>query len=301
MQITSRRKTIAFFIVLGACSVGLALALNITWVVLNWREVGMVVLGLIFFTFIIAGVTLNTIFLVREVRRSEQHDSFINAVSHELKTPIASIRLYLETLQNHPNLGEEQRDRFYRVMLEDTDRLLTTVEQVLRAGQITQSRGKRDWHVIDLAEITRESVELARTRYHLDPSAMEYRNHSVGSEETQVLGDPEQLRTVVMNLLDNAVKYSKDKVHVAAELAADGANVSLRVIDQGVGIPRSELKRIFRRFYRVPHRKSRVKGTGLGLFLVRTIAKQHGGHAEAYSEGEGKGTTVTLRLPRHST
>src|SRR5512141_3122172 len=98
MQITSRRKTIAFFIVLGACSAGLALALNITWVI-HWREVGMIVLGLIFFSFIIAGVILNTIFLVRELRRSEQHDSFINAVSHELKTPLASIRLHLETLQ----------------------------------------------------------------------------------------------------------------------------------------------------------------------------------------------------------
>ena len=99
MPITSRNKAIAFFIVLGACSVAFALALNITWLI-RWREVGMIVLGIIFFGFIIAGVTLNTIFLVREMRRSEQHDSFINAVTHELKTPIASIRLYLETLQS---------------------------------------------------------------------------------------------------------------------------------------------------------------------------------------------------------
>src|SRR5512141_1860733 len=134
MRIARRTKTIAFFITLGACMVAIAVALNVTWIVLHWRQVVPLVLGIIFFCVIIAGVVLNTIFLVREVRRNEQQDSFLNAVTHELKTPITSIRLYLETLQHRP-VDDAKREEFYRIMLDDTDRLLGTVEQVLLAGE----------------------------------------------------------------------------------------------------------------------------------------------------------------------
>src|SRR6201987_47403 len=134
MQISSRRKTIAFFIVLGVGLVALAVALNVGWIILNWREGVMLILGVILFAVLIAGLIVNTSFLVREVRRNEQHDSFINAVTHELKTPIASIRLYLETLQSRDVDDKRQRE-FYRLMLSDTDRLLGTVEDVLKAGQ----------------------------------------------------------------------------------------------------------------------------------------------------------------------
>src|SRR5438067_11672456 len=98
MRFSSRRKSVVFFLTLGACLVALAVALNVGWILLNWREVALLVLGIIFFVVIIIGVVLNTIFLIREIRRNEQHDAFINAVTHELKTPIASMRLYLETL-----------------------------------------------------------------------------------------------------------------------------------------------------------------------------------------------------------
>src|SRR3954469_6244086 len=122
-----RRKSVAFFIVLGACLVALAIALNVGWILLNWREVALLVFGVIFFMAIIAGIVLNTIFLVREIRRNEQHDGFINAVTHELKTPIASIRLYLETLQTR-DVDEARRKEFYSIMLADTNRQLRTVE-----------------------------------------------------------------------------------------------------------------------------------------------------------------------------
>jgi len=169
-----RRKSVAFFIVLGACLVTLAVALNVGWILLNWREVALLVLGIIFFGVIITGVVLNTIFLIREIRRNEQHDAFINAVTHELKTPITSIRLYLETLKARP-VEEKQRAEFYDVMLADTDRLLNTVEQVLRAGRAAaQRRQPVVSSMVDISELVRECLDLTRVRYKLDDDALHY-------------------------------------------------------------------------------------------------------------------------------
>src|ERR1700759_4157208 len=135
MVVAGRRKSIAFFIALGIGLISVSLLLYIGWVLLNWRTGILLFLGILLLTMIITGVVLNTIFLVREVRRNEQHDAFINAVTHELKTPVASIRLYLETLQSRA-VDEEKRKEFYGIMLDDSDRLLNTIEQVLRTGRM---------------------------------------------------------------------------------------------------------------------------------------------------------------------
>src|SRR5215510_3822267 len=161
MRVSGRRKSIAFFITLGACLVAVAIALNVGWILLNWREVALLVLGIIFFLLIIVGLVLNTTFLIREIRRNEQHDAFINAVTHELKTPIASIRLYLETLKTR-DVDEEQRHEFYNIMLADSERLLKTVEQVLRAGRTGHKRRRIANTVISLSEIVRECLEITR-------------------------------------------------------------------------------------------------------------------------------------------
>ncbi len=305
MRISSRRKAIAFFLSLGVILAAVALAGGSGWIILNWREGIKVSLGIIFFGAIITGLVLNTIFLVREIRRNEQHDSFINAVTHELKTPIASIRLYLETLQRL-EVDEARRREFYQLMLVDTERLMVTVEQVLKAGALAQKKAKAQaQHLpVDFSALVKECVELARTRHHLPAEHLDYREALPATNNSgvhaQVLGDPDELHTAVTNLLDNAVKYSPDGIHIAVELAAqDGERVVLRVRDRGVGIAQNELKRIFKRFYRVRQRgRLRVKGTGLGLFIVRSIARNHGGRVFAESEGAGKGTTVTLELPR---
>jgi signal transduction histidine kinase len=279
------------------CLVGLAVALNVSWIVLSWRKVVPLVLGVIFFGVIIAGLVLNTIFLVREVRRNEQQDSFLNAVTHELKTPITSIRLYLETLERR-ELDEAQRRDFYRVMLEDTDRLLGTVEQVLKAGEVRGASSRKNWQEMDFSRIVQEGVELARLRHALPAEALQY--GAQPGEEVMVQGNPVELRTAVANLLENAVKYSGQQRKITVDLLSpDLDTVLLRVQDNGIGIARPELKRIFKRFYRVHNRATdQVKGTGLGLFIVRSIVRRHGGEAFAESAGEGRGSSFTIRLPR---
>jgi signal transduction histidine kinase len=295
MRITSRTRAIVFFIALGVCLVGLALFLNVSWIVVNWRRDVPLVLGIIFFGVIIAGVVVNTIFLVREIRRNEQQDSFLNAVTHELKTPIASIRLYLETLQSR-GIDDAQRREFYRIMLEDADRLLATVEQVLKAGEARQGSRQEHWQEVDFAKIVEETAELARLRHNLPPQTMRFGAEARG--ELLVMGKPEELRTAVFNLFDNAIKYSGEQKDIVVDLAtADRDTIVLSVRDRGIGIPRPELKRIFSRFYRVPN-SGQVKGTGLGLFIVRAVARRYGGDAYAESEGEGRGSTFTISLPR---
>ncbi len=297
--INSRRKSIAFFITLGVCLVSFAVVLNVTWILLNWQKVALLVLGIIFFIVIITGLVLNTIFLVREIRRNEQHDGFLNAVTHELKTPIASIRLYLETLQTR-DVAEAQRREFYNVMLADSDRLLHTVEQVLRAGRTGHRRRRIDTSLIDVDEMVRECIERMRLRYNLDATSIRCAESSRMDERLVVRGDLDELRAAVSNLLDNAVKYSDEEIDISVEVEArEGKQVEVRVRDRGVGIPHGQMKRIFKRFYRVPGLvMARVKGTGLGLFIVEEVIKKHGGRVFAESAGPGHGSTFTIRLPR---
>lgn len=297
MRITRRGKTIAFFITLGVCLVGLAIFLNVSWIVYHWRSAVPLVLGIVFFSVIIAGLVVNTIFIVREIRRNERQDTFLNAVTHELKTPITSIRLYLETLQTRP-LDEAQRRDFYRIMLEDAERLLGTVEQVLKAGEARHLTHKRNWQEINFAAVVADTLELARLRHHLPPETLRF--GAPPPDDLFVMGNSDELRTAVFNLLDNAIKYSGENKDIVVEVRTPNIDtISLSVCDRGIGISRPELKRIFNRFYRVQsHATGQVKGTGLGLFIVRAVARRYGGDAYAESAGEGLGSTFTLRLPR---
>lgn len=294
MVVAGRRKSIAFFIALGAGLISVILLLYIGWVLLNWRSGILLFLGILLLAMIIGGVVVNTAFLVREIRRNEQHDAFINAVTHELKTPVAAIRLYLETLQTRA-VDEPKRKEFYGIMLQESDRLLTTIEQVLRTGRMGAASRKPNLLPIDLGGVVAECLARARTLHAIRPESLEYHP----GPPVTVLGDLDEVRAAILNLVENAVKYSGSDVKITVETDnMDGKYVSLRVRDEGAGIPRTELKRIFKRFYRVPGSlAARVKGIGLGLYIVRSVAKRHGGRAWAESEGPGRGSTFVLQLP----
>jgi len=294
MVVGGRHKSIAFFIALGAGLIAFILLLYVGWVLLGWRQGILLFFGILLTLVLIAGVVLNTTFLVREIRRNAQHDAFINAVTHELKTPVASIRLYLETLLARP-VEEERREEFYRTMLEDSDRLHGTIEQILRTGRIGHARRHLHLSTVDFGALVEESLARARRLYHLSAEAMTFRH----GEPTLIRCDAEEVSAAVSNLIDNAIKYAGKDPKVEIEMGpVDDRNVAIKVRDNGPGIPKHELRQIFKRFYRVPGLQSTsVKGTGLGLFIVRSVAKRHGGRAWAESDGNGRGSTFVLQLP----
>ena len=296
MRVVSRRKAAIFFLVLGICLIALTVALNVGWILLNLQQIALLVFGIIFFAIIITGLTLNTIFLVREIRRNEQHDAFLNAVTHELKTPIASIRLYLETLQTRP-VSEEKRQEFYNVMLADSNRLLNTVEQVLQASRTREKNHLLNIGEINLTDLLKESIERVKVSYGLGEDAISF---NPADSDIRVSGDANELQTVFKNLLENAVKYSADNIKITVAVRNLNEKFAvIRIKDSGIGIAPAELRRIFKRFYRVPSlTMQKTKGTGLGLFIVRSIVKKHRGKIFAESKGEGTGTTFIVQLPK---
>src|SRR5690242_5764622 len=243
MVTAGRRKSIAFFIALGVGLISVILLLYVGWVLFNWKHGILLVLGILLMLMVIAGVVINTTFLVREIRRNEQHDAFINAVTHELKTPVASIRLYLETLQTR-SVDENRRKEFYRIMLEDSDRLLSTIEQILRTGRMGAVNRPLNLSRVEINQLVQQAVLRARNAHGLPEDALVYES----AAPLTFVADEDEVRAAISNLIDNAIKYSGKQVRVTVEVAKTAERLAIKVTDQGPGIPKSELKQIFKRF-----------------------------------------------------
>jgi two-component system sensor histidine kinase SenX3 len=303
-QLSRSRRPKWHYVLVGVGLIVVAIALTVAWQILAApssvpsRAVGPAravayFFGSLLFLLLIAGLVLIVILLLREVRLNERQSNFVSAVTHELKTPVSSLKLYLDTLE-YRDVSPDRRAEFYRTMRQDIERLNGTINSVLSAAMYTD-RPVADPRPLDLARLARRAVELTLNRHQLPKDAIRY----VGASNLRVAGDAQALETAVLNMLDNAVKYSKDKVDVEIEVWGDAdGQAHVRVRDHGIGMSRTHLPFIFTRFYRIGAevRRSRT-GTGLGLFIVRAIVKGHRGTITADSPGPDRGSTFTISLP----
>jgi signal transduction histidine kinase len=305
-QLSAPRRPKWFHITVGVGLIVVAVTLTVGWQILGAVDPvraardtsplrwAVYFLGTVLFLLLIGGLGLLVVLLLREVRLNERQSNFVSAVTHELKTPVASLRLYLDTLEMR-ELPKERRDEFYRTMRQDLDRLQATINNVLNAAMYTD-RPVLDPRPMDLAQLVRRAIGLTRTRNQLPAEAIRYQ----GPESLMLLGDAVGIETAVLNLVDNAVKYSRERVDVAVDLEKDEAQglARLRVKDQGIGLSRGHLRFIFNRFYRIGAevRRSRT-GTGLGLFIVKSVVKGHRGTIAAESPGPDRGSTFIVSLP----
>jgi two-component system sensor histidine kinase SenX3 len=292
-----------FHVTTSVVLIVVAVALTVAWHVVGMPEVArsagastarwtLYFLGSILFLLLIAGLVLIFILLLREVRLNERQSNFMSAVTHELKTPVASLKLYLDTLQ-YRDLPEAQREDFYRTMRQDLDRLHATINNVLNAAMYTD-RPMVDPQPVDLAVLVPRAIDLTLARHQLPSSAIHYD----GPASVHVIGDAMALETAVLNLLDNAVKYSKEQVDVQVQLLREAGRVALTVHDHGIGMSRAHLRFVFNRFYRIgPEVRRNRTGTGLGLFIVKSVVKGHKGTVVADSPGLDRGATFTVTLP----
>jgi two-component system phosphate regulon sensor histidine kinase PhoR len=302
------RRSIGFPLTLGIALTLVALALAVGWQILVFSDAGTVargfstvdwilfLLGAVSFGLIISGLLWLCLWLVREMRLNQHQRAFLDAVTHEMKTPLASLRLYVDTFERH-DPDREHRKEFLERMHGDLSRLDQTIDQVLMAARSEDSSRRVKRESVALPALLETCIEEVCARHGLARTAVQL---EIGPREV-VYGNPNELSLIFRNLIENAVKYSDDPVEVQVRVGGDGGDrIGVDISDRGIGIPPVELRKIFQRFYRVGRDVQRTaSGLGLGLFIVRNLVRRQGGRVVARSEGSGKGSrfVVTLRRP----
>lgn len=300
------RRSIGFPLTIGIVLTLLALALAVGWQILVVGDLApvargltsvhwvLLILGTVFFALIVFGLVLLCAWLIREMRHNQRQQAFLDAVTHEMRTPLASMRLYVDTLERRDPKPERRRE-FLSRMGTDLDRLDHTVDQVLAAARADERARRPNREPLELRDLLEKAVAELRARHRLSGESVRLE----APAQVAVLGDTAELELVFRNLLDNAVKYSEGPVEVRVAVAATGdGRVRVEIADRGIGIPPGELRKIFQRFYRAGREVKRtVAGLGLGLFIVRGLVRRNGGRVVARSEGSGRGSrfVVTLR------
>jgi hypothetical protein len=248
--------------------------------------------GLVLLVAILAGVYVIFLYWRRQAALTREQRNFISQVSHEFKSPLASLQLHLETIRLR-RLPPEQMDAFLGIMLDDTARLRNLVDNLLNTNRLEQRKIRLDLQTVNLSELvtdflTQQEATLpakARLTAHIAPGL-------------QARIDPEVLKMALRNLLENAVLYSPEPPDITCTLQSVGHWCHLSIRDKGRGLSPKDRKKVFRMFYRVRKSDETIRGSGLGLFIVRAVVWRHKGKVWLESEGIGKGTTVHIRLPR---
>ena len=297
-------RSISVPIVLSAIAVLLTVAMLVGWIwVLRenlsmtralWANRWLLAGGIVSLAVIVTVVVMFSVSLVREILEGRRQQTFIDSVTHELKSPLASIKLCLDTLPR-VGLSERQREELRHMMLTDVERLTVFVDDILEASRIAHGLRSQLWTVVNISTLLESAAGSIRLRYQLPDDAIALQVPA-GIEITT---DPTALETVLKNILDNAVKYSPLPPRVQVEAHPAGAGqLEISVRDHGIGIERAQLKRIFKRFHRVPSPAVNERsGTGLGLYVVAQLLRNLGGTVRAESAGIDQGTTMRVRLP----
>lgn len=250
--------------------------------------------GALLLTLILAGATVIFIYYLKQRRLNQMQRAFVSNVTHELKSPVASIQLALETMALR-DLSIDRRREFVSMMLDDTERLSTLIDRILGAARIEKSRDRYQLEPVSMRRFVEEVLEEDRHLYEKDGRTIILET----GRDARVAIDRSAMRAVLANLLENASRYSPKNSRIRIRLHRDLNSCRLDVLDSGNGIPGKDLKNVFKMFWRgSDEQASRVRGTGLGLYIVRNIVKDHRGKVWASSQGIGRGSTFSVRLPR---
>ncbi|MCG8586667.1 MAG: HAMP domain-containing histidine kinase [Pirellulales bacterium] len=299
----ARRKSIGWSITLGVVMIVLVVALAVGWVLLTIPRadnpglyITALAVGLTLLVLVLVGVVLYLTITVKVIALGQRQSNFIDSVTHELKSPIASLKLHLQTLKRR-ELTEDQRERFYGVMLDDLERLDTLINHMLDAARIEQTREDDERQQVDLADVLRTSAETACNRYHVPQDVV-----TLDLEPAVVYARLLDVEMVFRNLIDNAIKYSGDPPAVEVSCSNGDGMIKTRISDNGPGIPVKYRSKVFARFVRLGSELERSKtGTGLGLYIVRTAVRRMRGKVNIRSRSSGKsGTVFEVELPAHA-
>ena len=300
------RRSLRWPILLGIVLIGSILALGVGWVLVSIAAAlgsgnaafywAVLAVGVTLLVLVLAGVIVYLLLTVKAIALSQRQSNFIDSVTHELKSPIASLKLYLQTL-TRLSVPPEQEADFHRFMLADVERLDTLIDHLLDAAKTLQRKPTGAVEAVPLKPLLSQAAEQVAKRHGVPASCV--RIDDGGWPGRTIRGRAADLDIVFRNLIDNAVKYSlpEPEVEVTVQSLPKGM-VAVRVADNGPGIPQPLRGRIFRRFVRLGSELERATpGTGLGLSLVKSIVKQLRGRVLVHGRGSDRGTVFEVQLP----